>query len=147
LENIISTKVRDVVLIWAVPILFGIGLATGLAWLGTSDSTAVGAKTATGPVRGWAKVAVDLPTSETSFPAGKGADIANAQCLICHSAGMVLEQPPLTRGEWTGEINKMRNSFGAPLPANQVEVLAEYLRGIQGSQSPSGPSVLDAQGS
>ncbi len=147
MENIISTKVRDVVLIWAVPILFGIGLATGLAWLGTSDFTAVGAKTATGPVRGWAKVAVDLPTSETSFPAGKGADIANAQCLICHSAGMVLEQPPLTRDEWAGEINKMRNSFGAPLPANQVEVLAEYLRGIQGSQSPSGPSVLDAQGS
>jgi len=147
LENIISTKLRDIVLIWAVPILFGIVLATGLAWLGTSDSTAVGAKTATGPVRGWAKVAVDLPTSETSFPAGKGADIANAQCLICHSAGMVLEQPTLTRDEWAGEINKMRNSFGAPLPANQVEVLAEYLRGIQGRQSPSSPSVLDAQGS
>ena len=147
MENIISTKVRDVVLIWAVPILFGIVLATGLAWLGTSDSTAVGAKTATGPVRGWAKVAVDLPTSETSFPAGKGADIANAQCLICHSAGMVLEQPPLTRGEWTGEINKMRNSFGAPLPPDQVEVLAKYLHSIDGSQSAGGHSVLDGQGS
>ena len=147
MENIISTKVRDVVLIWAVPILFGIMLATGLAWLGTSDSTAVGAKTATGPVRGWAKVAVDLPTSETSFPAGKGADIANAQCLICHSAGMVLEQPPLTRDEWAGEINKMRDSFGAPLPADQVEALAGYLYRIAGRRSSGGPQILDEQGS
>ena len=147
LENVISTRLRDIVLIWALPILFGIALAIGLAWLGTSHSTAVVPKAATGPVPGWAKVAVDLPTSGTLFPPGKGADIANAQCLICHSAGMVLRQPPLTQDEWAGEIKKMRNSFGAPLPADQVEVLAKYLRGIQGSQSPRGPSVLDAQGS
>ena len=35
----------------------------------------------------WAKVSVVLPTSATTFPAGNGADIANSQCLICHSAG------------------------------------------------------------
>jgi cytochrome c5 len=147
LENIIRTRLRDIALVWAVPIVFGITLATGLAWLCTPHSTAVVTKAATGSVPGWAKVAVDLPTSGTLFPSGKGADIANAQCLICHSAGTVLRQPPLTQDEWAGEINKMRNSFGAPLPADQVEVLATYLRGIQGSQSPRGPSVLDAQGS
>ena len=134
MENIISIRLRAIALIWAVPILFGIAFATGLVWLSTPHST-------------WAKVAVDLPTSGTLFPAGNGADIASAQCLICHSAGMVLRQPPLTQDEWAGEINKMRNSFGAPMPADQVEVLAKYLRGIQGSQSPSGPSILDAQGS
>jgi cytochrome c5 len=134
LENVISIRLRDIALIWAAPILFGIALAAGLVWLGTPHST-------------WAQVAVDLPTSGTAFPAGNGADIASAQCLMCHSAGMVLRQPPLTQAEWAGEINKMRNSYGAPLPADQVEVLAKYLRGIQGSQAPSGPSVLDAQGS
>jgi cytochrome c5 len=134
LENVTSIRLRDIALIWAAPILFGIALAAGLVWLGTPRST-------------WAKVAVDLPTSGTAFPAGNGADIASAQCLMCHSAGMVLRQPPLTQDEWAGEINKMRNSFGAPLQADQVEVLAKYLRGIQGRQSPSGPSVLDAQGS
>jgi hypothetical protein len=134
LEKIISKRRRDMPLIWTVPILFGIALATGLVWLDIPHS-------------GWAKVAVDLPTSRTMFPAGHGADIASAQCLICHSAGMVLNQPPLTQDEWAGEINKMRNSFGAPLPAEQVEALAKYLRGIQGSESPRGPSVLDGQGS
>ena len=43
---------------------------------------------------------------------------------------MVLRQPPLMQDEWVGEINKMRNAFGAPLPAEQVEVLAKYLHSI-----------------
>ena len=143
-----NTNLRNVALIWAVPILLGIALATGLAWPHAADSTAAVEKTATGPVQRWAKVTVDLPVSQTAFPPGNGADIANGQCLICHSAGMVLRQPPLSQDEWTGEINKMRNSFGAPLPADQVEALAKYLRSINGrQQSPGGPSAVDGQGS
>jgi hypothetical protein len=45
---------------------------------------------------------------------------------------MVLRQPPLTQDEWTSEIEKMRNAFGAPLPADQVEPLAKYLHNIVG---------------
>jgi hypothetical protein len=60
---------------------------------------------------------------------------------------MVLRQPPLTQDEWTGEINKMRNSFGAPLPADQVATLAKYLHSINGRESPKGPSAEDGQGS
>jgi mono/diheme cytochrome c family protein len=143
-----NTSLRNVALIWAVPILLGIALATGLAWPHAADSTTTMEKTATGPGQGWAKVSVELPVSQASFPPGKGADIANGQCLICHSAGMVLRQPPLTQDEWTGEINKMRNSFGAPLPADQVEALARYLHSINGrQQSPGGPSTVDGQGS
>jgi mono/diheme cytochrome c family protein len=142
-----NTSLRTVVLIWAVPILLGIALATGLAWPRTGDSTASTAKADTGPMQRRAKVSVELPTSHTSFPEGSGADIANGQCLICHSAGMVLRQPPLTLDEWTGEINKMRNSFGAPLPADQVAALARYLQSINGQRDSPGPSAVDGQGS
>jgi mono/diheme cytochrome c family protein len=142
------TNLRNVTLIHAVPILLGIALATGLAWSGTPDSTAAVAEAAKGPVQKWAKVSVELPASHDAFPPGNGADIANGQCLICHSAGMVLRQPPLTLDEWTGEINKMRNAFGAPLPADQVGALARYLEGINGrQQAPKGPSAVDGQGS
>ena len=143
-----NTSMRNVVLICAVPVLLGIALAAGLAWPRTGDSTTSTEKTAHEPVQTWAKVSVELPTSHTSFPPGNGADIANGQCLICHSAGMVLRQPPLTQDEWTGEINKMRNSFGALLPADQVAALARYLHSINGRQHcANGPSVLDGQGS
>jgi hypothetical protein len=44
-----------------------------------------------------------------------------------------------------GEINKMRNAFGAPLPADQVAPLAKYLYTINGRHS--GPTTVDGQGS
>ena len=75
----------------------------------------------------WGRVSVELPASLIPFPAGEGAVIANAQCLICHSAGMVLRQPARTQEQWKETINKMRNAYGAPLPAGQVDALAAYL--------------------
>lgn len=77
-----------------------------------------------------AKVSVVLPTSAAGFPAGDGADIANSQCLICHSAGMVLLQPALSEAQWQTIINKMRTAYGAPLPADQINALAAYLSKI-----------------
>ena len=141
-----NTSLRNVVLISAVPVLLGIVLAAGLTWPRTVNSEPTAKEAAKGPIQKWTKVSVDLPVSQVSFPPGNGSVIANAYCLICHSAGMVLRQPPLTQDEWTVEINKMRNAFGAPLPADQVEALAKYLGSING-QSAKGPSAVDGQAS
>jgi mono/diheme cytochrome c family protein len=138
---------RDIALIWAASILLGIALTTGLTWPRIVDSAPAAKEPAKGPVQKWTKVSVELPTSQISFPPGNGSVIANAYCLICHSAGMVLRQPPLTQDEWLGEVNKMRNAFGAPLPADQVEPLAKYLRSINGRKSSGGPTAVDGQGS
>jgi mono/diheme cytochrome c family protein len=138
---------RDIALIWAASILLGIALTTGLTWPRIVDSAPAAKEPAKGPVQKWTKVSVELPASQISFPPGNGSVIANAYCLICHSAGMVLRQPPLTQDEWTGEINKMRDAFGAPIPADQVQALAQYLRSINGRQSQKGPSAVDGQAS
>ncbi|HEV7612678.1 MAG TPA: c-type cytochrome [Steroidobacteraceae bacterium] len=79
------------------------------------------------PESRWSKVSVQMPASAAVFPGGEGAVIANAQCLICHSQGMVSRQPALTQGQWKDTINKMRTAYGAPLPAEQVDALAAYL--------------------
>ena len=123
---------RDIALIWAASVLLGIALTTGLTWPRIVDSAPATKEPAKGPVQQWTKVSVELPASQISFPPGNGSVIANAYCLICHSAGMVLRQPPLTQAEWVGEINKMRNAFGAPFPVDQVEPLAKYLQSING---------------
>ena len=141
-----KTSLRNFVLISAVPVLLGIALAGGLTWPRTVESEPAAKEAVKGSAPQWVKVSVELPASQVSFPPGNGSVIANAYCLICHSAGMVLRQPPLTQDEWTVEINKMRNAFGAPLPADQVEALAKYLRSING-QSPNGPPEVDGQGS
>jgi cytochrome c5 len=100
---------------------------------GAGDSRSAERHTSAPP--SWSVVKVELPVSNANFPAGDGAEVANAQCLICHSAGMVLRQPPLTQKDWIGEINKMRNAYGSPLPADQIERLAKYLFSINGGQA------------
>jgi mono/diheme cytochrome c family protein len=77
-------------------------------------------------------VEVTFPDSTTVFPPGEGAEIVSTQCVICHSAGMVTRQPPLSFGEWKAEVEKMRASYGAPLPADQIETVARYLATING---------------
>jgi hypothetical protein len=119
--------------IWTVPALLVITLGGSLAWSQAPSSTS--ATSAGASKWQWSNVSVALPASETSFPPGEGAEITG-QCLICHSAGMVLRQPPLTRAQWVAEINKMRSAYGAPLPAEQVDRLADYLFRINGA-SPS----------
>jgi hypothetical protein len=69
---------------------------------------------------------VELPVSQTPSPAGEGSVIANAQCLICHSGGMILRQPARTQEQWKENINKMRSSYGPLLPAEQVDALSFY---------------------
>ena len=103
-----------------------------VAWLGSANADTAGRKDM--PSRQWAIVKVELPASDESFPPGIGADIASSQCLICHSAGMVLTQPPLKKDEWRAEIMKMRSSYGAPIPEDQVDRLAEYLKNISGRE-------------
>lgn len=83
----------------------------------------------------WAKVDVTLPTSVKLFPPGEGADIANSQCLLCHSTSMVLFQPARTQAQWKDTINKMRTVYGAPLPAEQVDALAAYLSRVVAVES------------
>jgi hypothetical protein len=128
-----NLKVRMVGRVWAVPSLLAITLGGSLAWSQATNSTSA---TSTGASAWqWSNVSIDLPTSDSAFPPGDGAELT-PQCLICHSAGMVLRQPPLTRNQWVDEINKMRSAYGAPLPADQVDHLADYLFRINGS-SPS----------
>jgi mono/diheme cytochrome c family protein len=87
----------------------------------------------------WSTVTVELPASNTQFPAGEGQSIANTQCLICHSAGMVLRQPARTQAQWKETINKMRSAYGAPLPAEQVDALATYLARVVAADSGGKP--------
>jgi mono/diheme cytochrome c family protein len=75
---------------------------------------------------------VSLPNGQTAFPRGVGSDLANAHCVICHSAGMVLRQPPLSFEEWKAEVTKMRAVYGAPLAPDSIEDIARYLTAVNG---------------
>lgn len=132
--------------VWAVPVLLGAAAAIGgRAYLSQSIAQPATRQSNSALPR-FAPVEVDLPSGEVDFPGGQGADIASANCLICHSAGMVLRQPPLTVAEWRAEIEKMQTSFGAPIAPDQIDPLARYLASIDGKASDAGPTRVDRQG-
>lgn len=107
-------------------------LTCGVAWWNAARADSAGKSDVAG--RQWAIVKVEFPESDGPFPPGIGADIASSQCLICHSAGMILTQPPLKKDEWRAEITKMRTVYGAPIPEDQVDGLADYLKNINGRE-------------
>ncbi|HVJ53419.1 MAG TPA: cytochrome c [Aliidongia sp.] len=77
-------------------------------------------------------VKVELPTGERMFPGGKEADAINGNCLACHSAGMVLNQPALPRAAWDAEVHKMINVYKAPVDEADVAPIVAYLAQTKG---------------
>jgi cytochrome c553 len=78
-------------------------------------------------------VSVDLPTSDRMFPDGPGSDAANNNCLSCHSVGMVLNQPALSKAQWHAEVEKMVTAYKAPIDPNDVDKIVDYLVRIRGA--------------
>jgi mono/diheme cytochrome c family protein len=62
-----------------------------------------------------------------AFKPGPGAGAAQANCLSCHSSAYVSTQPLLSKAQWTAEVVKMKNAYGAPIADDQVPVIVEYL--------------------
>src|SRR5262249_21858688 len=70
---------------------------------------------------------ISLPAHGREFSGGPQAAIANTYCLMCHSGGMVMTQPPLMIAQWQGELRKMSKTYGCPLPQSDVGELAQYM--------------------
>ena len=68
-----------------------------------------------------------LPPETTKLKPGPGADLATAQCLLCHSADYISTQPRLTRAAWNAAVLKMKDKYGAPINTNTVPRLVDYL--------------------
>jgi hypothetical protein len=79
-------------------------------------------------------VKVDLPDSDKMFPSGPGSDAINNNCLACHSADMVLNQPELSKQAWASEVNKMINNYKAPVAPEDVGPIVDYLARLKGAK-------------
>jgi len=79
-------------------------------------------------------VKIDLPDSDKMFPAGPGSDAINNNCLACHSADMVLNQPAMSKQVWAAEVNKMINNYRAPIDPEDVGTIVEYLTALKGAK-------------
>jgi cytochrome c5 len=79
-------------------------------------------------------VKIDLPDSDKMFPEGPGADAINNNCLACHSADMVLNQPALSKQAWAAEVSKMISAYKAPVAPEDVGAIVDYLVALKGAK-------------
>ena len=77
---------------------------------------------------------VDLPPGDSMFPGGAAADAINNNCLACHSADMVLNQPALPKATWEAEVHKMINVYKAPVDDADVPAIVDYLASMKSAQ-------------
>ena len=76
---------------------------------------------------------VDLPAGDSMFPGGTVADAINNNCLACHSADHVLNQPSLSREAWQEVVNKMITAYKAPVSPDDAKAIVNYLVRTKGA--------------
>jgi len=83
-----------------------------------------------------------MPHDEPLFPPGPGHDEFVSACVVCHSPRYITMQPQFSRTTWLGEVNKMKDVYGAHISDEQVQRITAYLVYINGKpdagQAPKG---------
>jgi hypothetical protein len=69
--------------------------------------------------------AITLPDEKAAFPAGAAGDPVAQNCLACHSAEMILNQPVMGAEKWKATVEKMRAAYHAPIaPSDDAAIVA-----------------------
>jgi cytochrome c5 len=68
------------------------------------------------------------PTYTSTLADGKGKELVQSFCGICHSTTYITMQPPLTSATWEAEVHKMIGTFGAPIPESSAQEIMAYLK-------------------
>ncbi len=64
---------------------------------------------------------------------GPGRDKVAASCAMCHSLDYIqMNAAILDKAGWEKSVNKMVDVMGAPIPAEDVPVIVEYLSKVYG---------------
>ncbi len=101
---------------------------------GTPATLAAAAPSVTGDGVTLTSLSVDLPSSDREFPPGPGVDVAQANCAACHSVGMVMNQPTLSRATWETEVHKMIAVYKAPVTDDDAKTIVAYLDSIKSAE-------------
>ena len=83
---------------------------------------------------------IELDYHPPDLPPGSGQDSFATQCVICHSARYVLNQPTFPRKIWTAEVHKMVKGYGAPIDPEQEKEIVNYLVSWHGKEDLPAPA-------
>jgi sulfite dehydrogenase (cytochrome) subunit B len=77
-------------------------------------------------------IAQEKPVALKKAP---GLDKVEANCGACHSLDYIqMNSPFMTSAVWDAEVNKMINTFGAPISEADARAIADYLKANYGAE-------------
>jgi hypothetical protein len=84
------------------------------------------------PIRELKTLKLEVPVPNELFPDGPGADAMNGNCLVCHSADHVMNQPSLTREGWEEVVEKMIKAYKTPISDKDAAAIVDCLVHLKG---------------
>jgi mono/diheme cytochrome c family protein len=73
-------------------------------------------------------VTYSLPDETATFRTEPGSEVAQNNCLACHSADYIQMQPSgKGKAFWESEVTKMINSYHAPIDEADAKAIVDYL--------------------
>jgi hypothetical protein len=79
------------------------------------------------PLMAQVKGKIEVPYIAFPIKMGKGFDTVQANCLMCHSFGYIINQGRQPRKFWRGKIQKMIDHFKAPISEQDAKIIEDYL--------------------
>lgn len=76
----------------------------------------------------------DLNSITTKLPEAPGYQSFQQNCMSCHSARYVQNQPGFPEKTWRAIVTKMQKNYGAPVPDSSVNEIVQYLVAIKGKR-------------
>jgi len=70
---------------------------------------------------------IEVPYIPYEIKMGKGFNTVQANCLMCHSFGYIINQGPQSREFWREKVEKMIKAFGAPITKKDAKIIENYL--------------------
>lgn len=83
---------------------------------------------------------ITLPHYEPTLPPGENRDVVMANCVLCHSLRLVINQPSVPRAKWQATVQKMVDLYGAPIAEENKAKAVDYLVSIRGSANQANDS-------
>ncbi len=79
------------------------------------------------PMMAQVKEKIEVPYVAFPVKMGKGFETVQANCLMCHSFGYIINQGRQSRAFWKGKIQKMIVHFKAPITDKPKKIIENYL--------------------
>ncbi len=79
-------------------------------------------------------VSIELPPPNKNFNDGPGMTVTRKSCTQCHASDYIYMQPPLSRAQWEGEVNKMRKTYNGDIKEKDIATIVDFLMTQNGAK-------------